>query len=246
MYAFGTVMQIIITRIIYLKEEEHVMKKKNYGQALFGLILLLFAIAITLKATGVMDSSVNIWRIIFKSALLVLGLFLLCKRDSRAAGAIIFLVAAGLLFEEFTDFEMKFLYIAAAAAAVVGVSIMGQALMSNSGSRMFSDSDNHFVIFGGKEIKPVLPDYKGSRLTAVFGGIELDLRSLNITEDIEINTFCMFGGIEISVPDNVNIQVKSSAIFGGVENGTRNPFLQGMPSITVYATAVFGGVEIHN
>lgn len=37
-----------------------------------------------------------------------------------------------------------------------------------------------------------------------------------------INASCIFGGITIYVPDNVRVKVKSSSIFGGVDEKRKN------------------------
>ena len=79
-------------------------------------------------------------------------------------------------------------------------------------------------------------------LNAIFGGIDLDLKNANIVEDKIINATSVFGGINILVPENINIQVKSTSIFGGVNNKTKNKEEQ--PTIYVKAFCLFGGVDI--
>lgn len=44
-------------------------------------------------------------------------------------------------------------------------------------------------------------------------GIELDLRTRFITEDITISPPPVFGGIDINVPPNVRVDVSSTPIF---------------------------------
>ena len=59
-------------------------------------------------------------------------------------------------------------------------------------------------------------EFKGKNLDAIFGGIDLDLRGAKITSDVVINASAVFGGIDIIVPENVKVKIKSNAIFGGV------------------------------
>ena len=86
--------------------------------------------------------------------------------------------------------------------------------------------------------------FRGATLTAVFGGIELDLRDALITEDITITTTSIFGGIDINVPPNVRVDVSSTPIFGGVSDKTPRPTDINPPTVYLNSVCIFGGVDI--
>ena len=46
------------------------------------------------------------------------------------------------------------------------------------------------------------------------------------------------------MPQNVNVKVKSTAIFGGVDNKIKNDKQDNIPTIYVNAFCMFGGVDI--
>ena len=46
------------------------------------------------------------------------------------------------------------------------------------------------------------------------------------------------------MPDNVNVKVKSTPIFGGVDNKVRINKGENIPTIYVNALCMFGGVDI--
>jgi predicted membrane protein len=88
--------------------------------------------------------------------------------------------------------------------------------------------------------------FYGARLDACCGGIRMDLRNAAITgdEEIEIHTFC--GGVELLVPQTVNVVVKSRTFIGGVGNhATRNADPKA-PTIHIIADNFLGGVDIKN
>ena len=62
--------------------------------------------------------------------------------------------------------------------------------------------------------------------------------------NIVINASTTFGGIEIYVPSNVKIKIKSIPIFGGVDNKANTKTDENSHTIYINSTAVFGGVEI--
>ena len=86
--------------------------------------------------------------------------------------------------------------------------------------------------------------FTGADLTAVFGGLKCDLRNAIIDSDVVINASSTFGGIEIYVPSNVKIKIKSIPIFGGVENKANTKTDENSHIIYINSTAIFGGVEI--
>ena len=102
------------------------------------------------------------------------------------------------------------------------------------------------VHYGGDEYVYRGEAFYGARLDACCGGIRMDLRNAAITEDeeIEIHTFC--GGVELLVPQTVNVVVKSRTFIGGVGNhATRNADPKA-PTIHIIADNFLGGVDIKN
>ena len=98
--------------------------------------------------------------------------------------------------------------------------------------------------FAGQNVNFDGEKFTGADLTAVFGGVKCDLRNAIIETDVVINASSTFGGIEIYVPSNVKIKIKSIPIFGGVENKAKTKTDENSYTIHINSTAVFGGVEI--
>jgi hypothetical protein len=78
---------------------------------------------------------------------------------------------------------------------------------------------------------------------AVFGGVELDYRYAPVgPEPLELRAFAVFGGVQITVPPGVHVEMTGFSLFGGREvRGDAGP---GAPVLRVHAVAVFGGVEV--
>ena len=81
---------------------------------------------------------------------------------------------------------------------------------------------------------------------AVMGGVELDLRKVEIeSPEVEIIAIAVMGGIEITVPEGVEVDVTGFAFMGGKEVDVADvPPLPGAPLIRVRAFALMGGVEV--
>ena len=98
--------------------------------------------------------------------------------------------------------------------------------------------------FGGQTVSFDNEEFTGAELTAVFGGIKCDLTNAKIKEDVVINATSIFGGIDIKVPENVQVKTKTTPVFGGTSNKVVNKKDSKEKTIYVNSTCVFGGVDI--
>lgn len=108
----------------------------------------------------------------------------------------------------------------------------------------FSDQD---VNYNGKT-------FTGCKVEAVFGGADIDLRGAKIKDEAVLKTSSLFGEIIVYVPDDVEVEVAATSIFGGVADKRKNVGKgkssddadKSSKKKTLYidATCVFGGVEL--
>ena len=106
--------------------------------------------------------------------------------------------------------------------------------------------DSLTAIFSGSDSAYNKETFSGANLVAVFGGAELDLRDAIFTKDTVINAFALFGGIEIMVPEDVQIKVKSGFMFGGISDDRKNTSNAGKSTIYIDAAGGFGGITIND
>ena len=102
------------------------------------------------------------------------------------------------------------------------------------------------VSFGGDEYIYRGETFHGARLEATFGGIRLDLRNAVISEDEEIDIRTCFGDVELFVPTNINIDIKSRSFVGGVGNEGVKCGDPKAPCLHIVASNIFGGTAIKN
>ena len=102
------------------------------------------------------------------------------------------------------------------------------------------------AVFAGAERKGhwVVPD--GMLALAVFGGVELDLTQAALAKpEVVINATAVFGGIDITVPEGVDVHVDTFAIFGGTSRPKDDlPLPPGAPVVRIRGFALFGGIDI--
>jgi hypothetical protein len=108
---------------------------------------------------------------------------------------------------------------------------------------------NEVAIFGGVERKVTTDDFRGGYVSAMFGGVVIDLRKAGMRGDsavVDVNS--IFGGVEFKIPPNWIAVPQVPAIFGGFGNKSVQPSadMPGVKRLFIKGAAIFGGVEVKN
>lgn len=99
-------------------------------------------------------------------------------------------------------------------------------------------------IFGHQKITCNNEVFAGATCNAIFGGIDVDLRTSYISENVTMTCSSIFGGITVYMPPNVNVHISCIPIFGGVDNRLTKRNIPGAPTLYITATCMFGGLDI--
>jgi len=221
----------------------------DLGRLLLGCSIVALGILFLLDSAGSLDAGLVIdhwWPLVIVAA----GLFTLAERPPSvlrgallvAAGALLLLFSTNVLDDNAWD------YVWPAAIVVAGAVILlrwsGRAIPRGANPE---DVVRSTAIFSGSKLVSAARQFRGAWLTAIFGGITLDLRDAELAaEGASVNATAAFGGIDILVPRGCRISVRSTPIFGGVDDKTDHSQAPSADAPTLYvdAVAVFGGVDI--
>ncbi|MGV8907719.1 MAG: DUF1707 SHOCT-like domain-containing protein [Propionicimonas sp.] len=108
-------------------------------------------------------------------------------------------------------------------------------------------ADQIVAIFAGASRKHAWRVRKHTSILTVFGGTDLDLTQATFeSRDVEITVFCLFGGIDLTVPPGTDVDNQVMAVLGSSDVGKLAPPDPSAPRITVKGFVGFGGVDIKN
>ncbi|WP_298131634.1 DUF1707 domain-containing protein [Micropruina sp.] len=100
------------------------------------------------------------------------------------------------------------------------------------------------TLFGSTERRGRWQPRRNLSVLNLFGGTVLDLREATFTDNTcEINVFCLFGGIEVLVPEGTDLENRALAVFGGAGAKVTTPPAPGAPKVVLRGFVGFGGVE---
>ena len=105
---------------------------------------------------------------------------------------------------------------------------------------------NYRFVFSGSEQVILDPVFKGGTIDATFGGMELDLRHTSLAEGkTYLHVTTVFGGVEITAPDNWDIELVSNSFAGGVSDSRRKISERDTSrKLIIIAKCTFGGITI--
>jgi len=108
-----------------------------------------------------------------------------------------------------------------------------------------AESDKMIAIFGGVTRKGRWRVRKNTHALALFGGMDLDLRDAIFEAPVvEISGFWCFGGLDMTVPEGIEIQDQTAGIFGGTDVRDVGDPAPGAPMLVIKGVSLFGGVSI--
>lgn len=223
---------------------------KKASSIIWGIVLVAAGTLFALNASNItnIDIFFDGWWTLFIIVPCAVGLFTEREKTGNIIGLAIgvFLL---LCCQDILSFGMLWKLLVPAIIVIIGLKMVFTGLFGNKAneiiSKMKANGDDPKVgcaTFSGCNLNYDGEVFEGAELTATFGGVKCDLRNAIIEKDCAIQVSAIFGGIDILVPDNINVKVSSNSIFGGFSNKTS--VHSNAPTIYVSGTCMFGGVEI--
>lgn len=224
---------------------------KKTTNVLWGIVLVALGVIIALNSFNIthIDIFFKGWWTLFIIIPCIVGLF----KDEDKTGSIIGILVGVALFlgvRNILSVDILLKLALPVILVIIGISlILKDALNAetkkkikemNKGQKMqactatFSSQD---INFDGEK-------FNCTEANAIFGGVKLDLRKAVIESDCIINLCAIFGGVDILLPEDVNVKISSTSIFGGVSDKRENKTNKAEHTIYINATCMFGGADI--
>jgi predicted membrane protein len=218
-------------------------------RVVIGVCIILLGLAFTFDNFGVpLGHSVR--TVLFKGwplLLVIAGLARLAEsRD--LPGFLWVMFGAALLMDNFDLIALRRLW--PLGLVMAGAFLVWRAFVPPCSPRVdVVDRVDALAFMGGTRRAVAAQDFRGGNLIAVMGGVEVDLRNAAMPSGVAtLETFAMWGGIEITVPRDWQVVSRGVPLLGGFEDSTHPP--DGDPAtrprLVVSGLAIMGGVEIKN
>ena len=224
---------------------------RKFSNIMWGLVLIALGVIIGLNSLGL--TSIELFFDGWWTLFIIIPCFIGLITDKEKTGSIIGLIIGVLLLlgcQDIISFETFWKLLIPMLLVILGLSMVFKDMFNSKINRKISELNkysksekNVSAYFSGQKIAYSKEEFDGINMEAVFGGIKLDLREAIIKKDVVINARAIFGGIDILVPENINVVVSSSSMFGGVDN-KREINQDNKITIYVNGSSLFGGIDI--
>jgi hypothetical protein len=214
-----------------------------------GLCLLTLGVLFLLDRTGTIDfwEYGRYWPVF----LIALGLAKLFQPEGRGFGLALTVFGSWLLLDTLGILRFEWDYAWPVGIILVGLSLIWRGARGGLGWRGphaggdAANRINAFAMLGGVDRKFTSQEFRGGEATAILGGCELDFRQATpAKEGAVVDTFALWGGIEIKVPEDWTVVVQGTPIFGGFSDDRKAVQANPAKQLVVKGVALMGGVEV--
>jgi predicted membrane protein len=240
----------------YLSEEEKKMQTDHHSisnRALIGIVLVLAGLFLVIRNTGFFPDFIDNVIFSWPMLLVVIGLVMTLAATEKTAGIIVMAVGGffmiPLIFRE--TFHMYNMFWPSIFIIVGVIFIISRRHGWNAVKTKGYTGDDYIDtvnIFSGGERQIVSQNFKGGKISAVFGGIELDLTKANLATGVsELEIACIFGGATIIVPDDWWVSIEVTPILGGFSDSRKlspGRTVDSSKRLVIKGAVIFGGGEV--
>jgi predicted membrane protein len=240
------------------REEYRQMKHEHHhltnNRPIIGVLLVFAGLFLVLRNTGFFPEFID--HIIFSWPMLLvaIGLVMTIGASEKTSGVIVMAVGGFFLIpmifrETFHAYNMFWPSIFIIVGVIFIVSKRKGWNSVTSSKAILGDDYVDFVnVFSGMERQIVSENFKGGKVTAVFGGMELDLTKAKLAPGRnELEIACVFGGATLIVPDDWNVTIEVTPVLGGF-NDSRKLYpgrsIDSTKQLAIKGAVIFGGGEI--
>lgn len=233
------------------------MKNSVEKRMLLGFLMLLAGVVLMLKYYNLVPWDLPHYVFSWKSLLLVLGLVFMITEKNKSTGIVLFLLGSVFIageilnmhFWEVVKFAIPLVLIVVGLTILIRKPVFTKREINIPEGANINDFINEVNIFGGGEKKIKTQNFKGGQITSIFGGSEIDMRYAQMAPGVNaIDMLCIFGGTSIRIPEDWDVKVEVSAIFGGFsdERKFEKKDVMENPDKVLYikGLVLFGGGEL--
>ncbi len=225
---------------------------KRFSSIMWGAVFIVAGVLFALNALEI--TNIDIFFEGWWTFLIIVPSFigLLTTKEKTANGIGLSIgVILFLCVRDIISFDMLWKLIVPVIIIFIGIKLIYTGVVGNRSSEVLKKIKekggqlrNIAAVFSSAVVDFEGEEFTGAELNAVFGGVKCDLRNAVIEQDCVINGSAVFGGIDIFVPENVNVKIYSNSVFGGVEDKRHYRFSGEGPTLYINATCMFGGVDL--
>jgi len=229
-------------------------KNVHSNRGVLGVVLVLAGLFLVMRNTGIFPEFID--RVVFSWPMLLVTIGLVItigSSGSKTSGVIVMAVGAffliPIIFSE--TFHMYNMFWPSIFIIVGIIFIVSKRHGWNNVGVTQEHGDDYIdyvYVFSGGERQVISENFRGGKVSAVFGGGEIDLTKSKLAPGVNVlEVACVFGGATIIVPEDWWVKIEVTPVLGGFGDSRKlspGRMVDSTKQLIIKGAVVFGGGEI--
>ena len=241
-----------------MEREPQNFKRSGRAHLLLGIVLMFLGLFLIADMADIVPWRLRDFIFTWQALLIILGIIFISNKESKGTGLILIAIGGFFLLPRFFElpyywrslFWPSMLIILGLVVIFGGKRHGGKKACFGSNSRSSSeDYLDDVAIFGGGDRNVSSQQFKGGKITHIFGGSKYDFSRARLAPgENHLELVLAFGGTKLIVPEEWDIKIEVTSVFGGFSDKRIRTILERDREKTLVITGVnvFGGGEIVN
>jgi predicted membrane protein len=238
-----------------MEREQHHFKRSGRAHLLLGIVLMFIGLFLIADLADIIPWRLRDFLFTWQALLIFLGIIFLAQRDGKGTGVILIAIGSFFLLPKF--FELPHYWRSLFWPSIL--ILVGVIIIISSGRRgtvfghtkKVSSEDilDDAAVFGGGDRVINSQKFQGGKITNIFGGSKYDMTNARLAQGKNyIDVVMIFGGSKFIVPDDWDLKVEVTSIFGGFSDKRVKSIVVKDPeqTLVIRGTTIFGGGEVVN
>lgn len=222
----------------------------NNKRAFLGVALVIIGLILVLSNFHVFPIGLRSVFFSWQGILVLVGIFLLFSREGSASGWILILIGGLFMVPHFWDISWSFrqFFWPALLVGLGAIMITRGIGQKKHPTEQGMDYIDEVAIFGGGDRVISSQNFRGGRLTAIFGGAKYNLTQAQLAKGRnEVDILTIFGGAKFIIPPDWEVKIEVTSIFGGFSDKRavrKTDIHDPSRELIIKGVAIFGGGDL--
>jgi len=232
----------------------HIMEhEKKEKRLLIGFLIIIIGLALLASNFGVFSYEIRRYFFRWEMILIGIGVIMLAGKENKSSGIILIAVGGAFYLRDFIDIDINFWQLFWPSLLIlIGILMIFRRKIDHDQDELIVENEDIIddtAIFGGGDRIVTSQNFKGGRITAIFGGSNFNMSKSKLAPGKNyIDVLAIFGGTKLIVPEEWNIKIQVTSVFGGFSDKHRtmpvDPELTRDKQLIIKGFVLFGGGEI--
>ncbi len=242
-----------------MERQDREFKKSGRAHLLLGIVLMFLGLFLIADLADIVPWKLRDFLFTWQALLIFLGLVFISNKENQGTGIILIAVGSFFLLPRVFDVPYYWRSLFWPSLLIIGglVVIFGSRRRGSDG-RYFRvhkkrDSNEDWLddvsIFGGGDRVVTSQQFKGGKMTYIFGGSKIDFSQAKLAPGQQyLEIVMIFGGSKLIIPESWNVKPEVTSVFGGFSDKRVRSIVvpDNDRSLVITGVTIFGGAEVVN